>query len=69
MLRLFFLCCVITGCAHQKRVVLGVVDSREETVCVLQLANGSNSIIHVHPAICENMKEGDILELRRNENR
>ena len=67
MLRLFFMCCVLMGCARQKKIVLGVVDSREKTVCVLQLDGGS--IIHVHPAICERMKGGDILELRRNEDR
>ena len=46
------------GCMP-KPVLIGVIDVKESTVCVIQLAD--ESIIHVDARLCQNVKEGDVI--------
>ena len=63
MFKSIFLVLLLSGCAAKQRVLIGTVDSREGRICVLQLEDGS--IIHVHPAICDKLEEGDVVEATR----
>ena len=63
MYKSIILMLLLSACASKQRVFIGTVDSRELRVCVVQLED--NSIIHVHPAICDKLKEGDVIEVTR----
>jgi hypothetical protein len=54
------------GCMHRP-VFIGVIDAKEDTICVIQLAD--ESIIHVDSKLCADVKEGDVIGVIRENSR
>lgn len=53
---------LLLSCA-MKTVPIGSVDVAEQSVCVIQLSDGS--IIEIESNICNDLKEGDLIYVTR----
>ena len=52
------------ACAS-RHIDVGVIDIVDPSVCVIQMAD--ESILEITPSFCKNLREGDIIKVRRNE--
>jgi len=61
---MFVLIISLFGCpAKHMPVVIGIVDSKEDNVCVLQMAD--ESVIYVNAPLCDKLAEGDVIKVIR----
>jgi hypothetical protein len=44
-------------------IVIGIVDSKEDRVCVLQLAD--ETVVYVDAPLCDKLAEGDVIKVTR----
>jgi len=52
------------ACApKQVPVTIGIVDSKEDAVCVLQLAD--ETVVYVDAPLCDKLAEGDVIKVVR----
>ena len=61
---MFFLLISLFGCAAKHSpIVVGIVDSKEDSVCVLQMTD--ETVVYISAPLCDKLAEGDVIKVVR----